>query len=240
MDIFEIRASNLRAAISELAEKGFNKQESAVKLDMSASYLSQLLGGKNIGESTARKIEVSLGLPRGAFDQAPTPSGAREQGVRAYEIRAVDGKDGIDGEREVMVSVVDAELSAGNGSAIEFIETKYRLPYQIEWLRKVGVKSPDDVRLMNVRGDSMERTLFDGDKVLVHLKETRVKSDSVYAILFDGEAKVKRLFNSAAGIRIVSDNPDKARYPDELLAPEQADRIIIIGRAIHRQGSSGL
>lgn len=160
--------------------------------------------------------------------------------VRAYEIRGVDGSDGVDEDKEVMVAVVDVELSAGNGSSIEFVETTYRLPYQIEWLRKAGVRDPGDVRLMAVRGDSMERTLFDGDKVLVNLKDTRIKSDAVFAVMLDGEARVKRLFNSVSGIRIVSDSTDKARYPDELVTPDQADRLKIIGRAIHRQGSSGL
>jgi phage repressor protein C with HTH and peptisase S24 domain len=237
MDIFEIRLANLRAAINELATKGLNKQESAGKLDMSASYLSQLLGGKNIGESTARKIEEALGLPRGSFDQV---SAAPVSRFPAYAIRAVDGVDGVLDDKEVMVAVVDVELSAGSGSAVEFIETKYRLPYQMEWLRKVGVKDPDHVRLMAVRGDSMERTLFSGDKVLIHLQDTRIKSDAVYAILLDGEAKIKRLFNSIVGIRVVSDNPDKQRYPDELVAPDSLERLVVVGRAIHRQGSSGL
>ena len=225
------------------AKNGGNQSELARYVGVSPQAVQQWISGvtsprgKNL-ERAAVFLNTTPGYIQFGGDHAHLK--IRETQVPGYEIRAVDGDDGIDGDREVMVAVVDAELSAGNGSAIEFIETKYRLPYQIEWLRKVGVKSPDDVRLMNVRGDSMERTLFDGDKVLIHLKETRVKSDAVYAILFDGEAKVKRLFNSAAGIRIVSDNPDKARYPDELLPPEQGDRIVIIGRAIHRQGSSGL
>lgn len=226
-----------------------------------ARRITDLLAVKNGGNQSelARAVGVSpqavqqwvngVTAPRGAnVEKAArflntTPSFllyGGERPVPAYEIRAVDGDDGIDLDKEVMVAVVDVELSAGNGSQIEYIETKYRLPYQIEWLRKVGVRDPDHVRLMAVRGDSMERTLFDGDKVLIHLQDTKLKSDCVFAILLDGEAKVKRLFNSMSGIRIVSDNQDKNRYPDELVTPEQGDRLRIIGRAIHRQGSSGL
>lgn len=223
--------------------------------------ITELLDAKNGGNQSelARAVGVSPQAVQQWVSGLTTPRGANvekaarflnttptfllyggTQPVPAYEIRAVDGDDGIDADKEVMVAVVDVELSAGNGSQVEFIETKYRLPYQIEWLRKMGVRDPDHVRLMAVRGDSMERTLFDGDKVLIHLQDTRLKSDCVFAIMLDGEAKVKRLFNSVAGVRIVSDNPDKARYPDELVTQDQADRLILIGRAIHRQGSSGL
>jgi phage repressor protein C with HTH and peptisase S24 domain len=160
--------------------------------------------------------------------------------MRAFEVRGVEGEAGVDKAREVMVAVVDVELAAGEGQPIEFVETRYRLPYQIEWLRSVGVRKPDDVRLMAVRGASMEPVLWDGDKVLIHTTDTRIASDAVFAILFDGEPRVKRLFNTAAGVRVVSDNPDKQRYPDELVTPEQADRLVIVGRAIHRQGSKGL
>lgn len=160
--------------------------------------------------------------------------------VRAYEVRGVDGHDGVDDNREVMVGEVDVELGAGDGVPLEFVETRYRLPFQLEWLRSIGVRKDQDVRLMQVRGNSMERTLFDGDKVLIHLAETRIISDRVYAIMLDGEPRIKRLFNTADGVRIVSDNDDKVKYPDEFVTGEMADRLHIIGRALHRQGSQGL
>lgn len=39
----------------------------------------------------------------------------------------------------------------------------------------------------------MERTLFDADTVLVNLQETTPRNDKVFAILVDGELRVKRL-----------------------------------------------
>ena len=105
--------------------------------------------------------------------------------MRAYEVRVVDGTDGVDHDREAMIAVVDVELSAGAGTVLEFVETKYRLPYQIEWLRSAGVADPAEAKLMEVRGDSMESTLSHGDKVLIHVKATRVVSDAVYAIMFN-------------------------------------------------------
>lgn len=70
MDIFDIRLANLQELVQLLHEAHPNalKKDHALKLDMSASYLSQLLGGKRMGEDVARKIEDSLELPHGWMD----------------------------------------------------------------------------------------------------------------------------------------------------------------------------
>ena len=244
MDNAEIRYRNVRYLIE--INGGLNTgglTRVAERLKKTQGQVSHFAGEnpiKNIGNKIAREIESAFGKPLGWMD-TPQWLGAKvAEPLHAYEIRGVDGPDGVDPDREVMVPEVDVELGAGNGVSLEFVETRYRLPYQIEWLRSVGVRRPEEVRLMSVRGHSMERTLFEGDKVLVHLTNKRVVSDAVYAIMLDGEPRVKRLFRSAEGIRVVSDNEDKVKYPDEIVTAEQAERLIIIGRAIHRQGSKGL
>lgn len=238
MDVTEIRLRNLKRLETDLRAKFKTQKSVAVQLDMSPSFLSQLIGGKKMGDEVARKIEDAQNLPHGYMD---TPQWNKSRPpVQAYDIEAVDGMDGVDFAKEVLVPEVDAMLSAGDGQSVEFVETKYRLPYQIEWLRKVGVMKTEDVKLMPVHGSSMERTVFDGDKVLIHLTQTKIVSDAVFAIMLDGEPKIKRLFNTGAGVRIVSDNEDKVKYPDDLVTPEQAERLIVLGRAIHRQGSKGL
>jgi SOS-response transcriptional repressor LexA len=240
MDVYEVRHRNVRHLIALAGDGGLTKL--ADRLGKSQGQVSHFGGEnpiKNIGPKIAREIEAAFDRPRGWLD-SPHWSGIHEP-VVAFDIRGVDGVDGVDFAKEVMIPEVDAELGAGEGvPAIEFIETRYRLPYQLEWLRSVGVRKPEDVRLMPVRGHSMERTLFDGDKVLVHITNKKIVSDAVFAIMLDGEPRIKRLFRSAEGIRVVSDNEDKLKYPDEIVTPEHGDRLLIIGRAIHRQGSKGL
>lgn len=240
MDVTEIRHKNLQHLEGQLKARLGTQKAVAIALDMSPSFLSQLLGGKKLGDDVARKVEHAQDLVRGWMDRPQWPEARVQEPILGYEIRAVDGQDGVDNGTEVMIAEVDVELGAGNGVSLDFIETRYRLPYQVEWLRSVGVKKPEDARLMMVRGQSMDRNLWDGDKVLIHLKSTKIVSDAVYAIMLDGEPRIKRLFRSAEGIRVVSDNEDKVKYPDDLVTPEHSDRLIIIGRAIHRQGSKGL
>ncbi|WP_460821529.1 LexA family transcriptional regulator [Lysobacter olei] len=168
------------------------------------------------------------------------PDGERVK-VHAYEVRGVDGEDGVDAEREVMIAVSDIEVSGGPGVIVpEYVETKYRLPFQIEWLRQFGAK-PEQVRIARVRGSSMEPTLWDGDKAVIHTGQRRIRNDRVFALIYGGEARVKRISMMADGrLRIVSDNPDKTRYPDEYVQPEDMAQVYIIGQVIDRSGGGGL
>jgi phage repressor protein C with HTH and peptisase S24 domain len=167
------------------------------------------------------------------------------EGIAAYKVKAVDGEESLDPEKEIMVAEIDVLVSAGPGlQQPEFVETRYRMSYQLSWFQQLGVK-PDHVRVMKVTGDSMERTLFHGDRVAVNLVDNRHIIDGrVYVFATGGaepDVKIKRLFKTSDGrLRIVSDNPDKALYPDEVLSSEDASNVHIIGRVIDRSGRGGL
>lgn len=161
--------------------------------------------------------------------------------VPAFEVRGVEDNDGLDPTREIMLPVYDVEVSGGDGTPIpDFIETRYRLPYQMWWLNSVGAKA-SDILIMKVRGNSMEGLMWAGDKAVVHRGRTRVRDDCVYALLYAGEARVKRLFNTPdGGLRIVSQSEDKARYPDEYVQKKDMHRVLILGQVIDKMGSGGL
>ncbi|UTH73188.1 S24 family peptidase [Chromobacterium sp. IIBBL 290-4] len=61
----------------------------------------------------------------------------------------------------------------------------------------------------------MEPRLQDDDNIAVdYFQNTNIIDGKVYAIALDNEVFVKRLFKEVGSVRIVIDNPDKARYPD--------------------------
>lgn len=161
--------------------------------------------------------------------------------VHAYSIRAVDGQDGVDPETDVLIPVYDIEVSGGPGLIIpEYVETKYHLPYQIDWLNRMNAK-PEDIIIAKVRGRSMEPIIWDGDKVVIHKGRRRIIDDCTYSIIYAGEARVKKLFKTpGGGIRIVSANPDKASYPDEIVPPDDLESMYLIGQVIDKMGSGGL
>ena len=158
--------------------------------------------------------------------------------IRAYQVKS--SEDGL-AEGDIQLPVFDVLVSAGNGTLMpDFVETKYFQTYRQEWFDKEGVK-PAEVRVMMVHGDSMNPLLYDGDKVTIALKKTRITNGGVYVILVGDagdEARVKRLFKQADGrVRIVSDNPDKDLYPDEYM---DAGMVIVLGRVIDKSGKGGL
>lgn len=161
--------------------------------------------------------------------------------VHAYEVRGADGGDGLDHATDVEIPVYDIDVSGGPGAVVpEYVETRYKLPFQIEWLRKSHAK-PEDIRIAMVRGSSMEPTLWNGDKVVIHTGQVRIRNDRVFALIYGNEARVKRLSVTADGkLRIVSDNPDKTRYPDEYVDADAMDQVYIIGQVIDRMGGGGL
>lgn len=227
---------------------GFKSQEDAAKaigcsrgtVGMWESGGTQAIGDYLLDAARAYKVRPAWLNGGEGDDGFPwTPDGPRVR-VHAYDIRGVDTGDGVEVDQEVMVDEVDVMLSGGPGNIVpEYVETRFRMPFQIEWLRKFGAK-PENVKLMRVNGDSMERTLFDGDRVAVHLGDRRVVDGRVYAVII-GEAKIKRLFKLRDGaLRVVSDNHDKTLYPDEIIPANEIESVYVIGRVIDKSGAGGL
>lgn len=168
------------------------------------------------------------------------PAGVAEP-ISAYGVDATEGDEDFDPEKEAWVPDVEVMVSAGPGKITpQFVETKYRQRYRLSWFREKQAK-PENVRTMRVDGDSMERTLFDGDKIAVDFGSTSIKNGAVYLIVVGQDTRVKRLFRMTDGrIRIVSDNASKEMYPDEYVAPEHMDSLVVLGRVIDKSGGGGL
>jgi phage repressor protein C with HTH and peptisase S24 domain len=160
--------------------------------------------------------------------------------VHAYDVEGVDADEDFDPSREVWVEGVEVEVSGGPGRIVpEFVPTQYRQRYSLSWFRAKG-SDPLKVKLMRVHGESMEKTINDGDVIAVDTGNTRLASNHCFVVIIGDEARVKRLFRSADGrIRIVSDNPDKTLYPDEFVEDDSA-HFLIVGRVIERKGDKGL
>lgn len=155
--------------------------------------------------------------------------------IAAYNIKpVVDESDLTDGD--IMINVYDVELSAGNGTAApEFVETKKRLAFSLDWIQRKGL-IPRDLKLMKVRGDSMITVLNDGDMVLINTAKKDIIDGKIYALVVGRECKIKRLKRSFdGGLVIMSDNP-APMYSDEVLTYADMEYIKIIGLAVHRSG----
>jgi phage repressor protein C with HTH and peptisase S24 domain len=136
-------------------------------------------------------------------------------------------------EREfAMLRRLDVKASAGDGNLV-FMETdKGRLAFRRDFLRHIGVRESDAV-LIYADGQSMEPKIPDGAVLLVDTSHREMSNNEIHVIRVDGEILVKRLRKEiGGGVWIVSDNPDKGRYPDILVTPEKENHIDIIGRVL--------
>ena len=126
-------------------------------------------------------------------------------------------------------------LSAGNGNLVFEEEEAPGLAFTTQWVRQTGIK-PNNAIVVYAKGDSMEPKIHDGDILLVDLAVTQVRDGEVYAVRYNHEVRVKRLFCRYDGSLILrSDNA--AKYPDEVVPPEHQDgHVHILGRVIWRGG----
>jgi len=122
--------------------------------------------------------------------------------------------NGQDDERIVHVPVPAQAGYAGELANPTFIQDlpSFTLP---DYKYKVGTH-----RSFDVSGDSMEPTLFEGDKVVCSfleptLWETSIKDNYVYVIVTRGDIVVKRVFNKlkeGKHLEVESDNSFYERY----------------------------
>ena len=131
-------------------------------------------------------------------------------------------------EHTYMITKISLEAGAGNG-----IEN-----FEIEELGKVSLDkelfrysvNPDSLRVIQVKGDSMEPTIADNSHVVIDQKETE-KVDAIYAICLGGQVLIKRLqFNLDGTISIRSDNP---KYKEQVFNPNENQVYLrIIGKKV--------
>lgn len=134
----------------------------------------------------------------------------------------------------------NALLAAGAGANNHTEEIIEHLAFRTDWLHRIGTRAAD-ARLARVQGDSMSPTLFAGDMVMIDTARTSIPShqrnatdrrrSAVYALIDNGEARIKRIERPAEDVMIlVSDNPD---HPPEYRSGKvDLAAIQIIGKVI--------
>jgi repressor LexA len=110
-------------------------------------------------------------------------------------------------------------IAAGQPSmALEEVEDTLPLPRQLFRGKRLFA--------LRVRGDSMIGAgIFDGD-VAVLDSEREVRDGEIAAVVFEGEATLKRVFKTPKGLRLHAENPS---IPDRLVRGGEHNSIRIAG-----------
>jgi phage repressor protein C with HTH and peptisase S24 domain len=123
------------------------------------------------------------------------------------------------------------------GRKAEGIEkgTRERYAFRRAWLTAKG--NVEDLVLLEVRGDSMDPTITDGDAVLIDCSKKQVVVGNMYALRAKNAVMVKRLQPIGAGrIRVMSDNKLYDSYEIDLAVGdiEILGQVVWIGREVVR------
>ncbi|NTT88132.1 S24 family peptidase [Tabrizicola fusiformis] len=123
----------------------------------------------------------------------------------------------LDGADFAQVPVHEADLAAGVGRENHTEVMIGHLAFRRSWLKRIGVSAASAV-LARSSGESMAPTIHDGDMLLIDRSKSEppihsrgpkdTRPASIYAILDDGAARVKRIELAPAGtLALLSDNP---------------------------------
>lgn len=175
-----------------------------------------------IAPSTFTKY-LAGGSEPGAFKVARL---AESLGVSLTWLLTGQGLPNAEAAGYVGVPIYDVRLAAGTASFSEGARIVGEAPFDYQLIRQLGRTNADGLGVLTAEGDSMEPTIPDGARVLVDLKDTRLR-EGIFGFRFDGELRVKRLRRVGEGVEIISDNP---RYEPERLEGTDLERFAVIGR----------
>lgn len=132
----------------------------------------------------------------------------------------------------VQIQKVELRLSAGiTGFQTEPDRRdggRWELPRR--WVEKNGL-IPERLLAIEVKGESMEPSLYAGDVVVINTADTMPVNGLVYAVNYEGEAVIKRLVREAGTWWLHSDN-QSPRFPKRLCRGQEC---IIVGRVVRRE-----
>lgn len=133
------------------------------------------------------------------------------------------------------VDVLDVQASAGHGYLVstEFIETIRAIEYSNEQARALfGNRPAHTVKVITVRGDSMEGTINPGDEIFVDMAVTQFDGDGVYVFVFGKTLHVKRLQMQRNRLCVLSDNP---AYKEWFVEDGDEDQFFVMAKVLLRQ-----
>ncbi len=238
MDETEIVAA-IQAAIRR---KGTNPSRLAKENGWSVNAVRYILEGRRPSSSRLAEVCKALGLefyvgpprmPGGSqlnaerlADELERLAAEARRLARASRPRVTEIDQGLYASAP-LYSVLAA---AGEGLTVDTEEVKGYLGFNRTWLRSQRLAA-DKLAVIEVRGDSMEPTLYGGDTVLLDMQAHPLRDREIYTLRRENDLLVKRLRRKGSEWRIVSDNP---AYSEETLGPEHAvvGKVVWLGRVL--------
>ena len=197
-------AERLQAAIGTTPQAVVAK-----RAQVSTSVLHKYLRGSEPGVSSAVRLAKALG-------------------VNLIWLATGEGSPNAEAGGHVGIPIYDVRLAAGAASFVEAAPVIGEMPFDRELLRGFGRASAEGLAVVEADGDSMEPLIADGARVVLDLRDTRLR-EGVFGFRLGDELRIKRLRRTVEGVEIISDN---SRYEPELLTGHLTEQFAVIGRAL--------
>jgi len=206
------------------------QKEFAKTLEFSSSYISEVESGK-----TKPSLELLLKISQiTKYSLHWLVAGEGPMLIEATEsmVREDSAFYGALGE---FTFVPRLALEDEAGIEVKRVEegVRERYAFRRQWLNSKG--NVEDLVLLEVRGDSMDPTITDGDAVLIDCSKKQVLAGSIYALRTKNAVMVKRLQpTGATRVKAMSDNKLYDSYEIDLETGdiEIVGQVIWIGREL--------
>ncbi|MDM3270907.1 helix-turn-helix transcriptional regulator [Citrobacter sp. Ce129] len=224
---------NIGNRIRELrTAKGLKIADLAEAVGVDGANISRVETGKqkSFTEQSLSKYAQALGV---SVADLFTPSGNKNT-VCEYS-----GSNPHSGDGSVFrVEILDVSASAGGGfiQGSDIIDVIRSIEYNNERaLAMFGGRTADQVKVINVRGDSMAETIEPGDLLFVDISIHEFDGDGIYVFGFDDKIYVKRLQMIPDKLLVISDNP---KYREWSVDKTNEHRFYIFGKVMISQSQS--
>lgn len=202
----------------EIKKSGLSSGEVAKRAEVKTSFLYDIISGKSLNPSTIKlaRVAEALGISLGFL-----VGGTNETSAAATKKMA-------DGEYVTIPRISVDTLNANTIVSQEHAGERYC--FRKSWIKEQLDVAVGDLRLLTVRGDSMEPTLYHNDMILVDTTKKLPSPPGIF-VLFDGAGLVAKRVeyatrNEQARIRIIPDNPQYSSYERSVA------ETLIIGRVV--------
>lgn len=206
-----------------MSDAGYTQGRLAKAVGMAQSSVNKLLNGA-LGSRKTVEISSVLGVRPEWLSTGAGPMRTDGQQPAAPVVATPSNVYRVD--------VLDVQASAGPGAVInEFVEVLRSVEYSPEDARLMfDGRKQEQVRIINVRGDSMSGTIEPGDLLFVDISVNNFDGDGIYAFLYDDTAHVKRLQKMKDKLLVISDN--KSYTPWDPIERDEMNRVFVFGKVI--------
>lgn len=208
-------------------DKGLTQKALADLIGVSQAAIQKIETGKAAQTTKIVDLADALGV-RPAWLSA----GEEPMSMKGYE--AGDKQPSVEKD-SYRVDVLDVQASAGPGTMLsnDFIETIRAIEYTPEKGRALFGSIPaSSVKVITVRGDSMEGTIDPGDEIFVNVSIRGFDGDGIYVFVFGNTLHVKRLQMHKDKLLVLSDND---RYKEWYIEDGDMERFHIMAKVLIKQ-----